>query len=113
MFENPRRGRQARNFTANVPKSLDVKLSSEQIFSENWHWVSLITLCLKKVCFIDTFFTGLSLLLKKSTVFTVKLIAFKSTATTKFQWKVQSFFKYFNWKIAVISVFSSSHWNQD
>ena len=36
----------------------------------------------------------------------VKLIAFKSTASTKFQWKVQSFF---NWKIAVISVFSSSH----
>ena len=38
------------------------------------------------------------------------IIAFESTTTTKFQWKVQSFF---NWKIAVISVFSSSHWNQD
>ena len=35
MFENPRRGRQARNFTTNVPKILDVKSSSEQIFSEN------------------------------------------------------------------------------
>ena len=34
-FENPRRGRQARNFTKNVPKILDVKSSSEQIFSEN------------------------------------------------------------------------------
>ena len=34
MFENPRRGRQARNFTINVPKSLDLKSSSEQIFSE-------------------------------------------------------------------------------
>ena len=33
MFENPRRGRQARNFTANVPKILDLKSSSEQIFS--------------------------------------------------------------------------------
>ena len=34
VFENPRRGRQARNFTTNVPKILDLKSSSEQIFSE-------------------------------------------------------------------------------
>ena len=33
MFENPRRGRQARNFTTNFPKILDLKSSSEQIFS--------------------------------------------------------------------------------
>ena len=33
MFENPRRGRQARNFTTNVPGILDLKSSSEQIFS--------------------------------------------------------------------------------
>ena len=26
MFENPRRGRQARNFTKNVPKILDLKI---------------------------------------------------------------------------------------
>ena len=32
MFENPRRSRQARNFTTNVPKILDLKSSSEQIF---------------------------------------------------------------------------------
>ena len=32
MFENPRRGRQARNFTTIVPKILDLKSSSEQIF---------------------------------------------------------------------------------
>ena len=32
MFENPRRGRQARNFTTNVPKVLDLKSFSEQIF---------------------------------------------------------------------------------
>ena len=32
MFENPRRSRQARNFTRNVPKILDFKSSSEQIF---------------------------------------------------------------------------------
>ena len=32
MFENPRRGRQARNFTTNVPKILDLKSYSEQIF---------------------------------------------------------------------------------
>ena len=34
MFENPGRGRQARNFTTNVPKIIDLKSSSEQIFSE-------------------------------------------------------------------------------
>ena len=44
MFENPRRGRQARNFTTNVLKILDLKSSSEQIFSENWRWVPL-TFC--------------------------------------------------------------------
>ena len=33
MFENPRRGRQARNLTINAPKILDLKSSSEQIFS--------------------------------------------------------------------------------
>ena len=39
MFENPRRGRQAcaRNFTKNVPKILDLKLSSEQKFSEEFN----------------------------------------------------------------------------
>ena len=31
MFENPRRCRQARNFTTTVPKILDLKSSSEQI----------------------------------------------------------------------------------
>ena len=41
MFENPRRGRQARNFTTNVPKILDLKSSSEQIFFENWRWGAL------------------------------------------------------------------------
>ena len=34
MLENLRRGRQARNFTTNVPKILDLKSSSEQIFSQ-------------------------------------------------------------------------------
>ena len=33
MFENPRSGRQATNFTTNAPKIQDLKLSSEQIFS--------------------------------------------------------------------------------
>ena len=33
MFENPRRGRQARNFTTNIPNTLVLKSSSEQIFS--------------------------------------------------------------------------------
>ena len=44
MFENPRRGSQARNFTANVPKILDLKSSSEQIFSENCRWVPLLSI---------------------------------------------------------------------
>ena len=42
MFENPRRGRQARNFNTNVPKIVDLQLSTEQIFPENWRWVPLI-----------------------------------------------------------------------
>ena len=42
MFENPSRGWQVRNFTTNVPKILDLKSSSEQIFSENWRWVPLL-----------------------------------------------------------------------
>ena len=41
MFENPRRGRQTRNFARNVPKIRDLKSSSEQIFSENCRWVPL------------------------------------------------------------------------
>ena len=32
LFEKPRRGMQARNFTTNVPKILYLKSSSEQIF---------------------------------------------------------------------------------
>ena len=39
--ENPRRGGQARNLTTNVPKILDLKSSSEQIFYENCRWVPL------------------------------------------------------------------------
>ena len=41
MFENPRRGRLARNFAKTVQKILDLKSSSEQIFSENCRWVPL------------------------------------------------------------------------
>ena len=41
MFENPGRDRQARNFTTNVPKILNLKSFPEQIFSENCHWVPL------------------------------------------------------------------------
>ena len=32
LFENHRRGMEARNFTTNVPKILDLKSSPEQIF---------------------------------------------------------------------------------
>ena len=41
-FENPRRGKQARNLTKNAPKILDFKSSSEQIFFKNCRWVPLI-----------------------------------------------------------------------
>ena len=41
VFENPRRGRQARNFTTTVSKILDIKSLSEQIFSKNCRWVPL------------------------------------------------------------------------
>ena len=41
MFENPRRGRQARNFSTNVPRILDLKSSSEQVYSENCRWVPM------------------------------------------------------------------------
>ena len=46
MFENPSRGKQARNLTTNVPKILDLKSSSEQVFSENWRWVPLARISL-------------------------------------------------------------------
>ena len=54
MFENLRGGRQARNFTADVPKILDLKSPSEQIFSKNWRWVPLMHLFL--VVFLELFF---------------------------------------------------------
>ena len=41
MFQNPTNGRPAGNFRTNVPKILDLKSSSAQIFSENWRWVPL------------------------------------------------------------------------
>ena len=41
-FENPGRGRQARNLTTNAPKILDLKSTSEQIFFKNCRWVPLI-----------------------------------------------------------------------
>ena len=42
MFENPRRGRQARTFTTNVPKILDLKSSSEETFSKNCRCMPLL-----------------------------------------------------------------------
>ena len=58
MFENLRRGRQARNFTTNVPEILDLKSSSEQIFSENWRWVPL------EIAEEDTILTALDMTAK-------------------------------------------------
>ena len=48
MFGNPRRGRQATNFTTNAPKILDLKSCSEQIFSRKLPLgapVKLVILC--------------------------------------------------------------------
>ena len=59
MFENPRRGRQTRNFTTNVPKNLYLKSSSEQIFSENWSWVPLQYGCCEEVQ-TGLLFTGIA-----------------------------------------------------
>ena len=47
MFQNPRRGRQARNFTTNVPKILVLKSSSEQIFSRKLPLGAPVTGCLR------------------------------------------------------------------
>ena len=49
MSENPRRGRQARNFTTNVPKILDLKSSSEQIFFRKLSLGAPVTLLLTKI----------------------------------------------------------------
>ena len=53
MFENPRRGKQARNFTKNVPKILYLKSSfvfrKGIVFSENWRWVPLFNVGLTRI----------------------------------------------------------------
>ena len=51
VFENPRRGRQARILTTNVPKILDLKSSSEQMFSKNCRWVPLNVQMVNKLYF--------------------------------------------------------------
>ena len=56
MFENPKRGRQAKNFTTNVPKILDLKSSSEQRFSENWRWVPLKSVRFSYSLFVSYYF---------------------------------------------------------
>ena len=43
MFENPMRGRHARNFKTNVQKILVLKSSSNRYFPENCRWVPLKT----------------------------------------------------------------------
>ena len=41
MFENPRRGGQARNLTTNVAKILDLKSSPNRYILKNWRRVPL------------------------------------------------------------------------
>ena len=50
MFENPRRGRQARNVTTNAPKILDLKSPSEQIFSRKLPLGAPDACLLSKMC---------------------------------------------------------------
>ena len=58
--ENPRRGGRARNLTTNVPKILDLKSSSEQIFSKNCRWVPLRIPLLKLSKMLFALFVGTS-----------------------------------------------------
>ena len=53
MFENPRRGIQARNFATNVPKILDLKSSSEQIFFRKLSLGAPDILLLQHACSLD------------------------------------------------------------
>ena len=62
MFENPKRGRQAKNFTTNVPKILDLKSSSEQRFSENWRWVPLKSVRFSYSLFVSYYFLVLKVI---------------------------------------------------
>ena len=53
MFENPRRGKKARNFTTNVPIILDLNSSSGEIFSESIRWVPWVQTERSEVCTSD------------------------------------------------------------
>ena len=52
--EDPRRGRQARNLATKIPKILDLKSSSEQIFSKNCHWMPLTVMITQNVTLSNT-----------------------------------------------------------
>ena len=64
MFENPRKGRQARNFTTNVSKILDLKSSSEQIFFRKffarcpWKVYCIQSFCFNKAVAFYYFFVS-------------------------------------------------------
>ena len=51
LFENPRRGRQARNFTTTVSKNLDLKSSSEQIFFRKLSLGAPVKRCTEPYCY--------------------------------------------------------------
>ena len=81
MFENPRRGKQPKNFATNVPRILDLKSSSEQIFSENCRWVPLFML--KKKGRVRSERTHYFVLGPSSLFLFVKEIKTKETMETK------------------------------
>ena len=45
MFENPRKGSQARNFTTNVPKILDLKLGAPVFLDDKTQFSAIVTSC--------------------------------------------------------------------
>ena len=65
MFENPRRGRQARNFTGNDPKILDLKSSSEQIVFRKLSLGAPVALAVNFTNHAQEIYTGVSLQLKQ------------------------------------------------
>ena len=77
--ENPRRGRQARNLTTNVPKILDLESNRLQnrYFPKNFGWVLL-------------FLLHLLLLSEQNSYYSPPLVGKshgEDTITTQFEWK--------------------------
>ena len=99
MLENPSRSKQARNFTSNFLKILDLKSSSEQIFSENWrstywldHWLNHLKLTVSiDVYHLVTNFGGYVIFIWIEYSLSLKLI--KTERKSKDQFSTITFFR--------------------